>query len=308
MDSATSNLLPSNITHINQLAGPLLLAALLNCGLLGVLSVQVYLYYLAFPGDQKFMKYLVYGIYVLEVLQSVLLVQSTFRIFVTNFQDVGVFDRIGSSWLSIPILTAIDTFIVQGFYAHRISILSDSKKVAGAIVALSFIQLGGGVAVGVYAEKNKLYSLLFTPKILVSTGLWNVGSVLCDLIIAICMIYYLSRYDTTIKQTKVLLKKIIRLTIESGSLIAVIAITSFVMAILPTCPPYYRVPMGIIGKVYANSMLVLNNSRMLLGSSKDESSTILSEFRLGPPPGDKETITDCVFSVNSEERTRSTGV
>jgi len=100
------------------------------------------------------MKYLVYGIYVLEILQSVLLVQSTFRIFVTNFQDVGVFDRVGSSWLSIPILTAIgnfsctcvlaevlishqDTFIVQGFYAHRISILSNSKKVAGAIVAVS---------------------------------------------------------------------------------------------------------------------------------------------------------------------------
>ena len=68
--------------------------------------------------------------------------------------------------------------------------------------------------------------------------------------------------------------------------------------------------MGIIGKLYANSMLVLNNSRMLLSdSSKEESSTILSEFRLGAPPiSDNDNITEGVLSVYSEERTRSTGV
>ena len=71
--------------------------------------------------------------------------------------------------------------------------------------------------------------------------IWNVGSVLCDTIIAVCMTYYvgleflpfvfeeqsdlipclrwqLSRFDTIVKETQVLLKKIIRLTIETGSL------------------------------------------------------------------------------------------
>ena len=74
--------------------------------------------------------------------------------------------------------------------------------------------------------------------------MWNVGSVLCDIIIAVCMTYYvgfptclppvsgkqsnliscsqwqLSRYDSTIKhwQTKIILKKVILLTIETGSL------------------------------------------------------------------------------------------
>ena len=72
--------------------------------------------------------------------------------------------------------------------------------------------------------------------------MWNIGSVICDIIIAVCMTYYvgfpsflppvsgeqsnlifhsrwqLSRYDSTIKQTKMILKKVIRLTIETGSL------------------------------------------------------------------------------------------
>ena len=46
---------------------------------------------------------------------------------------------------------------------------------------------------------------------------------------------------------------------------AVIGIVSFSLAMLPTTT-YYQTPMVIIGKVYANSMLVLINSRMLLGS------------------------------------------
>ena len=102
-----------------------LLSTLLNCGLLGVLSVQVceyipssfvemffwqdstVLYYLAFPHDWVYMKCLVYGIYVLEVMQSILFIENGFRIFVTSFGDVEAVDRVGTAWLSVPILTAI---------------------------------------------------------------------------------------------------------------------------------------------------------------------------------------------------------
>ena len=75
-----------------------------------------------------------------------------------------------------------------------------------------------------------------------TSQIWTVGSALCDIIIAVCMTYYvgfthflclafgrkshlfrgsrwqLARYDHTIKQTRIILKKIIRLTIETESL------------------------------------------------------------------------------------------
>ena len=57
-----------------------------------------------------YMKYLVYGVYFLESVQSVLLVERMFQIFVTDFQDVGVFDRVGTAWLSVPVITAIGKF------------------------------------------------------------------------------------------------------------------------------------------------------------------------------------------------------
>jgi len=170
---------------------------------------------------------------------------------------------------------------------------------------LSFIQFGGGIAVGVQAQQTKKYSMLINlnntlggvsgqnsstelPKMShhkqrssielgnrimvgqtgasihranasigvrtttsqvrsqlyndITSQIWNVGGVVCDLIIAICMTYYvgflhfsllslgiirslplfmwqlLRQGDTTLKATKEILKKIIWLTIGTGSL------------------------------------------------------------------------------------------
>ena len=65
------------------------------------------LYYLAFPNDWVYMKCLVYGIYVLEFIQSTLLIENSFRIFITSFGDLEAVNKVGTAWLSVPILTAI---------------------------------------------------------------------------------------------------------------------------------------------------------------------------------------------------------
>lgn len=73
----------------------------------------------------------------------------------------------------------------------------------------------------------------------ITLQVWMVGAVLGDIVIALCMTYYvgfllltlernsnlipsslwqLSRYYSTIKRTKVILERIIRLTIETRSL------------------------------------------------------------------------------------------
>ena len=54
-------------------------------------------------------------------------------------------------------------------------------------------------------------------------------------------------------------------------------------------PYYYKFPMGIMGKFYANSMLALINSRMLLGS-KETPLTIIS------------TVNFAVIPTNNKDR------
>jgi len=63
---------------------------------------------------------------------------------------------------------------------------------------------------------------------------------------------------------------------------AVLGIVSFALA-MKRYTLYYQTPMGIIGKVYANSMLVLINTRILLGS-EETPSTIISALELTTVP------------------------
>jgi len=70
---------------------------------------------------------------------------------------------------------------------------------------------------------------------------------------------------------------------------AVVGIVSFVLSAFPRGSLYYQVPMGIIGKIYANSMLVLINSRMVLGSEDTQTqSRVISVLRFGTAPVNSE--------------------
>jgi hypothetical protein len=67
---------------------------------------------------------------------------------------------------------------------------------------------------------------------------------------------------------------------------AVLGIICFSLASWPR-NGYHRVPMYVIGKIYANSMLVLINSRMVLGS-EETPSTIMSVLKFATAPANNE--------------------
>ena len=72
------------------------------------------------------------------------------------------------------------------------------------------------------------------------------------------------------------------------SILAVIGIVCFSLASLPR-NNYHRVPMYAIGKIYASSMLVLINSRMVLGS-EETPSMVMSVVRFATAPANDEDI------------------
>jgi len=53
------------------------------------------------------MKCLVFGIYILEFIQSVLFTEYGFWIYVTSFGDINAIDQVRTAWLSVPVITAI---------------------------------------------------------------------------------------------------------------------------------------------------------------------------------------------------------
>ncbi|TFK33881.1 hypothetical protein BDQ12DRAFT_657512 [Crucibulum laeve] len=244
------------------LSGPLILGYILNWGLYGVLSTQVYLYYIAFPNDRLYAKALVYGTYTLETLQSILIAHDAFKTFGQGFGNFDVLNSIQFLWLTIPVIGGIATCLVQFFYAYRISVLSQTKLMAIIISVMSIGQWVAAILAGVFAVKAGTLTKLDSAAVRTAQGVWGGLSAACDITIAACMSYELSRRGTGFRSTQALLIRILRLVVGTGILTALMDIVNLILFNGISHTAYFIVPGAILGKLYTNSMMVILNSRL----------------------------------------------
>ncbi|KAK0486505.1 hypothetical protein IW261DRAFT_1393504 [Armillaria novae-zelandiae] len=263
---------------IVKLSGPLIVAYLLHWGLFGTLSVQLYLYYLAFPMDRKFTKCLVYGIYFIEFAQTMIFTHDAFATFGPGFGDIETLTGMYSNWFTVPIMSAMSACIGQAFYAYRIFILSKSLLVPTFVICVSLTSLAAGIVGGVWFFPADNLTELNSPRISIAIGILCGAAALCDIIIAIFMTYYLIRGNTGFRGTQMLVTKLIRLIIETGSVTAVVALLSFVLFFAFPHQTFYRTSTLIVAKLYANSFCMVLNSRIRIigGRETYTSSTDMS--------------------------------
>ncbi|KAK0486521.1 hypothetical protein IW261DRAFT_801361 [Armillaria novae-zelandiae] len=254
---------------IERLSGPVVVASILNWGLFGTLSVQLYLYYLAFPKDRSSIKYLVYGIYAAEFGQTMLVTYDVFLVFGYGFGDMKALTGMHSNWLSIPVTSAVVAYVGQGFYAYRIFVLSRSRTVPAFVICVSLTSSVAGIIAGVYSFQAEDITKLGNRKTFITFGIWCGASALCDIIIAICMTYYLMRSNTGFRHTRMLITKLIRLTIETGSVTAVVALLTFILFYAFPHDAFYGVPAVMMTKLYANTLYVMLNSRIRIMGGRD---------------------------------------
>ncbi|KAK0483137.1 hypothetical protein EDD18DRAFT_1261695 [Armillaria luteobubalina] len=245
---------------------------LLNWGLFGTLSIQLYLYYLAFPKDRRFVKTLVYGIYIVEFVQTILVAHDAFAVFGYGFGDLEALTGMHSNWLILPItieIGAIFFFTAQAFYAYRIFILSRSRIVPAFIICASLT-----CAVASTFASIKLFQAGDVTKIsdretTILVGISVGGSALCDIVVALCMTYYLMRSNPVLRSTQILVTKITRLTIETGSMTAIVALATLILHFAFPHQTFYVTPALVTSKLYVNSIYMVLNSRIRIMGGRD---------------------------------------
>ncbi|KAK0221086.1 hypothetical protein EDD85DRAFT_1028617 [Armillaria nabsnona] len=234
---------------IAELTGPYIVGGLLNWGLFGTFSVQLYLYYLAFPNDRRFIKYLVYGIYVVEFGQTMLVAHDAFAVFGYGFGDMDALTRINFFWLIGPIMSAVASWVGQVFYAYRIFIVTKSRIIPIFIICVSLTSSVMAMVIGVEYYKADNVAELNNRKTCIAVGLM--------------------RSTTDLRRTRLLVTKIIRLTIETGSFTAVIALLSFVFFIAFPHRAFFVTPGLLVPKLYANTIYMVLNSRFQISGGRD---------------------------------------
>ncbi|KAK0486306.1 hypothetical protein IW261DRAFT_791003 [Armillaria novae-zelandiae] len=260
--------IPANYP-IEWRSGPTIVGYLLNWGLFGTLSIQLYLYYLAFPKDRQFVKFLVYGIYIVEFVQTILVAHDAFAVFGYGFGDLEALTGIHCNWLVVPIMTAIVAFVGQVFYSYRIFVLSRSRIIPALVICVSLTSSTASIIGGVYIYQADDLTKLNNIRISISMGISCTGYAFCDIVIAICMTFYLMRSQTGFRRTQILVTKIIRLTIETGSLTATIALVIPILFFAFPHQAFYVTPALIISKLYANTIYMVLNSRIRIVGGRD---------------------------------------
>ncbi|KAH9849914.1 hypothetical protein C2E23DRAFT_887886 [Lenzites betulinus] len=263
---------PSNVT---LLAGPQLLGFFFDWALQGVLSVQIYIYYLMFPRDARGTKCLVYGVFVYEWVQTILITQTAFEIDVYDFGDVASLTAFHNAWFSVTIMCAFISAVVQGYFCWRIWVFSRSKLLVGTIMFLAFGQMCVGIAGGILLHTFRSTAAKYSPVTPLVSG-WLICAAIVDVIIAGCMTYYLSRAKTGLGASDALVDRLMKLAIETGTITAAAAIFVAIAFIAAPSTLLYELPALVLAKLYANTLLASLNNRAIMRRLKSTSDGTIS--------------------------------
>jgi len=264
---------------IQVIAGPSIVGSLCNWGLYGALVVQVYLYYMSFPKDHPVLKCLIFGVFAVETAQTILVARDAFTIYAKGFGNLNGLESVELTWLSVPIMCGIVSCTVQLVFAYRIFKLSGSKIAGLCIAIISGAQFTAAMIQGVQSAILGNFQAL-SRKAIISCTVWLAATALCDLIIALTVTYYLTRADTAFKATEVLINRLVRLTIETGSLTAAFAIIDLALFLGLPNNSYFNAVSLPLTKLYSNNLLLIYNSRIrIVGGRENVNPTVITSLR-----------------------------
>ncbi|KAH8997925.1 hypothetical protein EDB92DRAFT_1307899 [Lactarius akahatsu] len=268
---AESSESPTASPEVIKLASPLLFGTVFNWVLYGVLCVQIYVYSYNFRTDRQFVKSLVYFVFLVETIQTALTGADVYYWFVAGFGNV---EHLGNSHfapVAVTILTTVVSFIVQGYFCYRIWVLNSRSSWVCWIIAVA------AVTQSVAAVWAGIKPLMLGKYVVSKTALylWAISSALVDILIAVAMTLLLKRASGNF--SSFVLIRVVRLTIETNTLTATLAITTLVLYVTFPNELYYTYTVAIFGKVYSNTLLIAPAPRSLSGLAPSQRRPSISQ-------------------------------
>ncbi|KAF9524386.1 hypothetical protein CPB83DRAFT_861271 [Crepidotus variabilis] len=240
----------------------LLVSGVVNSFLFGVLTVQMYINYMAFPLESLKLRFVVTTIYLLQVFQAII-VSYRNHIELVLARMSPVVDTTGKfTWIEL-VISAVTMSTVQLYYANSIRIVSKRLIFPWLIVCCSILQLQGGITLAVVTfGKTNISSPGGVQRL--QSAIFHLANATCDVMIVACMTYYLVRYYSHTTRTQRIVKRVVWLMIETGMVITIVTLAcSSLLFTAHNHGNLNTVYSSIISNLYSNSLLALLNGRAL---------------------------------------------
>ncbi|KAJ7025966.1 hypothetical protein C8F04DRAFT_1238866 [Mycena alexandri] len=250
--------------NIATIIGPLFIGNILNWMLMGALVLQLNTYYQLFTNDKLQLRILVYGLFLLDLAQTVIGTHLGWFFIVTNWGNPASFDIVPWSAAMIPILCGLIAAVVQIFYAWRIWVLTPNRVMrtgAGLIVVIAVIQSLTAIITGFLGMFPGTQENL--RRLRPGIAIWLSGSFAADVFVTACMSYILieGRRRTIWAASESLLTRLIHRVVQTGSASVICATVDLALFVGLPSRNFHFVPAYILGKLYTNSLMLSLNLR-----------------------------------------------
>ncbi|KAF8701704.1 hypothetical protein AX14_000333, partial [Amanita brunnescens Koide BX004] len=233
----------------------------INLFLYGALTVQIYTYYVSFSKDRWPLKTIVYLIYVIETVYTILLTYGLGRLLL-NLTLLRYY------LILIPTCGGIVAFLTQAMYAYRLRVLGQLKCIPWCIMAMIVSELITVITVIAMLPVIGVYWVILP---------WASISLVIDVVVAGAMIWSLRKNTILSKRLKSKVTRLVHLIIGTGALTAAINLLTVVVFFMTgTADPG---PAIVLSKLYANSMMVFLNDR--IPSSRHDGHAMSNTVSLG---------------------------
>ncbi|KAM6492077.1 hypothetical protein JOM56_011801 [Amanita muscaria] len=247
------------MVSITLLFGPLLIGVFLNAILYGIFILQLLCYFQLFKRDVPSMRYFTIFLFVAETVNTGFLIFLVFQPLILLFGQPEATLYFPFALPAVPITTVIISTPIQILFARRIALITKSRVLAWAISLLALVAFGGALwllvtirAVRFFAEKHELHWPALT---------WLLASVIADILIAIVLTHSLFRKKNQAMRADPAIARIIRLTIQTGIVTAVLATLDVICFLAfpdTTINFIWDFPLP---KLYSNALLSTLNAR-----------------------------------------------
>ncbi|KAJ3001073.1 hypothetical protein NUW54_g6664 [Trametes sanguinea] len=264
--------------------------------LYGITVMQAYVYFRRYPKDVIWLKIFVAVLLVLDTLTTAFAGQGLHTYAVDDYEQPEKLGSLTWSLITENYLSIVTAAVVEFYYAHCLWIISRGNRPLTAIIAfLALVSLGTGtwiVADMFMAPGLALYGSI-APRAVssVCSGCRSVA----DVIISASLFYYLHTNKSGIKQSDVLIDKLMMYAIQRGLLTAVVqafeTITCFPdLACVPpghadaqqacvfllSCTVDICLTVKVVFTVYTNALLATLNVRNALKAESTGGGNVIS--------------------------------
>ncbi|KAI8990418.1 hypothetical protein BD414DRAFT_483569 [Trametes punicea] len=258
-------LLPSSgLPHLDNTLGAWLVGTFIGTLLQGTVYHQAYRYFRMYPNDPQYLKIWVIIVVLLETLNTVLTMHSSYVYLITNYFDpIALLGAPVWSMTILPIPGSLAAVVCQTFFVRRVYMVGRRYLPLVVVAMVCFLAFSGfytALSIRSLQVNNFQEALKFSW--MASTG--SSFIMLGDFLVTSVLIYALRKSRTGITRTDSLLDLLIIYAISTGLVICIFNALNVAFSLAYPHNLIYSAFSIVLTKLYANTLLVALNTRKSL--------------------------------------------